>query len=68
MGFGVGFKVRKFACFRGKYAPVVKKLRELKKQNKNLKVLEVGSGSKGITRFFKHHITGIDIEKALRQK
>ena len=45
-----------------RYMPVVSKLRKLRKQNKNLKVLEVGSGSKGITRFFDHPVTGMDIE------
>ncbi len=45
-----------------RYAPVVTKLRWLKNLNKNLKVLEVGSGSKGITRFFKHQIIGVDLE------
>ncbi len=45
-----------------RYIPIVSKLRKIRKQNKNLKILEVGSGSKGITRFFKHSVTGMDIE------
>lgn len=44
-----------------RYKPVVAKLKKLRNQNKNLKVLEVGSGSKGITRFFKHPVVGMDI-------
>lgn len=47
---------------RLRYAPVVAKLKKIKKENKNIKVLEVGSGSKGITRFFRHPVTGIDVE------
>lgn len=45
-----------------RYLPVVAKLKRLRKQNKKLKVLEVGSGSKGITRFFRYPVTGMDIE------
>ncbi len=45
-----------------RYEPIVAKLKELKKTHNKLKVLEVGSGSKGVTRFFKHHVTGIDVE------
>ncbi len=45
-----------------RYKPVVAKLKKLRNQNKNLKILEVGSGSKGITRFFKHHVVGMDVE------
>ena len=44
-----------------RYKPIVAKLKKLRNQNKNLKVLEVGSGSKGITRFFKHPVVGMDI-------
>jgi len=45
-----------------RYAPVVARLKKLRMQNKNLKVLEVGSGSKGVTRFFKYPVVGMDIE------
>ena len=45
-----------------RYMPVISNLRKIREQNKNLKVLEVGSGSKGITRFFRHPITGMDME------
>jgi len=45
-----------------RYAPIVKKLKQLKKENPDLKVLEIGSGSKGVTRFFKHPVMGVDIE------
>ena len=45
-----------------RYSPVVARLKKIKKYNKNIKVLEVGSGSKGITRFFRHPVTGIDVE------
>ena len=45
-----------------RYMPVVSKLRKIRNQNKNLKILEVGSGSKGITRFFRHPVTGMDVK------
>jgi len=45
-----------------RYDPIVKKLKQLKKMNSKLKVLEIGSGSKGVTRFFRHPVTGVDVE------
>ena len=45
-----------------RYAPVVAKLKEIMEKKKRLNVLEVGSGSKGITRFFKYPVVGMDIE------
>jgi len=45
-----------------RYKQVVDKLEALKKRTPELKVLEVGSGSKGVTRFFKHPVVGIDVE------
>ena len=45
-----------------RYMPVVSRLKKIREQNKNLKVLEIGSGSKGITRFFKYPVIGMDIE------
>jgi len=44
-----------------RYMPVVERLKKLWEKNKNLMVLEIGSGSKGITRFFKHPVVGMDI-------
>jgi hypothetical protein len=44
-----------------RYGPVVAILNRLKANNKNISILEVGSGSKGITRFFKYPVTGLDV-------
>lgn len=44
-----------------RYHHVLKELQRLKKDNPELSVLEIGSGSKGITRFFKHPVTGMDV-------
>ena len=46
-----------------RYFPIAKKLKEIsKKSKKPLRVLEVGSGSIGITRFYNGEVIGIDIE------
>lgn len=46
-----------------RYSPIVKKLKEiLRKSKKPLSVLEIGSGSIGITRFYNGKVVGIDIE------
>lgn len=45
-----------------RYAPIVKALKEIQRKNKNLKVLEVGSGTIGITRFYNGEVIGVDIE------
>ena len=49
-----------------RYAPIVKELKNIcknnKKNNKSLKVLEIGSGSIGITRFYDGKVVGVDIE------
>lgn len=46
-----------------RYSPIVKKLNEVsRKSKKPLSVLEIGSGSIGITRFYKGKVVGIDIE------
>ncbi len=47
---------------RLRYAPAVARLKKLRRLNKKIKILEVGSGSKGITRFFKYPVVGVDIE------
>lgn len=44
-----------------RYYHVLRELQRLKRRNPKLSVLEVGSGSKGITRFFKHPVTGMDV-------
>jgi hypothetical protein len=46
---------------RLRYFPVLAILNRLKSKNKNISILEVGSGSKGVTRFFKHRVTGLDV-------
>src|SRR3989338_5574844 len=46
-----------------RYFPIVKKLKEISsKAKKPLNVLEIGSGSIGITRFFNGEVVGIDVE------
>ena len=46
-----------------RYFPIAKKLKEIsKKSKKPLRVLEAGSGSIGITRFYNGEVIGIDIE------
>ena len=46
-----------------RYSPIVKSLKEISRSSKKtLKVLEIGSGSIGITRFYKDKVVGIDIE------
>ena len=42
--------------------PIVNFVKKLRKKNKNLKILEVGSGAAGITKFIKTPVTGIDIQ------
>ena len=42
--------------------PIVNFVKKIKKANKNLKILEVGSGAAGITKFIKTPVTGIDIQ------
>lgn len=42
--------------------PIVTFVKEIRKNNKDLKILEVGSGAAGITKFVKIPVTGIDIE------
>ena len=45
-----------------RYGPIVKMLKKIRGQNKKeLKILEVGSGSIGITRFYKGKVVGIDV-------
>jgi len=51
-----------------RYRPIVRKLEKLKRENNNLKVLEIGSGSKGITRFYKHPVIGMDAEFQIYNK
>lgn len=45
-----------------RYGPIVAELKRMKRTKPDLSVLEVGSGSKGITRFFRHPVTGVDVE------
>ena len=45
-----------------RYSPIVKKLKEISGKTKSLKVLEIGSGSIGITRFYNGEVIGIDVE------
>ena len=46
-----------------RYSPIVKKLKEISWKTKNLlSVLEIGSGSIGITRFYNGEVVGVDIE------
>lgn len=42
--------------------PIVEFVKEIRKKRKGLKILEVGSGASGITKFLKVPVTGIDIE------
>src|SRR3989344_536875 len=45
-----------------RYSPIVKKLKEISmKAKKPLNVLEIGSGSIGVTRFYNGEVVGIDI-------
>ena len=44
-----------------RYHPIVKYIKGLKRNNHNLSILEVGSGSSGITKFIKTEVTGMDI-------
>lgn len=46
-----------------RYDPIVKALKAISKKSKKLSVLEIGSGSIGITRFYKGEVVGIDIEE-----
>lgn len=47
-----------------RYDPIVKMLKKIikKGKNKNLRILEIGSGSIGITRFYKGKVIGVDVE------
>lgn len=47
-----------------RYYPISKFLKKIIKENKNrrLRILEVGSGSRGITRFYGGRVIGVDIE------
>lgn len=47
-----------------RYNPIVRMVKKVSKINKNLslKILEIGSGSIGITRFYKGKVVGIDVE------
>lgn len=45
-----------------RYDPIVKLIKKISKSRKELKILEIGSGSIGITRFYKGHVIGIDVE------
>ena len=45
-----------------RYGPIVKLVKKISKPKKELKILEIGSGSIGITRFYKGHVVGIDVE------
>ena len=42
--------------------PIVSFVKEIRKKDKGLKILEIGSGAAGITKFLKVPVTGIDIE------
>ena len=44
-----------------RYATIVKKIKQIQKREGHVTILEVGSGSKGITRFLKQPVTGIDV-------
>lgn len=48
-----------------RYGPIVKELKRIKRNSKSdkVKILEIGSGTIGITRFYKGVIVGIDIEQ-----
>jgi len=45
-----------------RYSPIARQLKNIAKKNKNLRVLEIGSGSIGITRFYNGEVVGIDVE------
>ena len=45
-----------------RYNPIVNLVKKISKSKKDIKILEIGSGSIGITRFYKGHVVGIDIE------
>lgn len=45
-----------------RYYPIIKRLKRIYKKNENLKILEIGSGSIGITRFYNGNVVGVDIE------
>ena len=46
-----------------RYNPIVRMLKKIAKQSKKeLKILEIGSGSIGITRFYRGKVVGLDIE------
>ena len=42
--------------------PIVAFVKEIREKNKGLKILEVGSGAAGITKFVRIPVTGMDIE------
>ena len=46
-----------------RYGPIVKMLKKIGRKSRNeLRILEIGSGSIGITRFYSGKVVGIDIE------
>ena len=48
-----------------RYSPIVKALKKIVKESRNskLRILEIGSGSIGITRFYKGKVIGVDVEQ-----
>jgi cyclopropane fatty-acyl-phospholipid synthase-like methyltransferase len=46
-----------------RYDPIVRKLKKIHDKNNDIRVLEVGSGTIGITRFYKKEVIGIDLER-----
>lgn len=55
-----GLAVRVHPHLRVRYVPVVRHLREV--ADEDTRVLEVGAGSLGITRYWRHPVTGVDID------